>query len=256
MKWNSYISKKYRNDSSLFYEIIENFDSLGEIIFQERNVLRKIEHSVLGTLAVKSFKKPHLINQLVYANFRKSKASRSYFHAEILTSKDINTPKPIAFFEEINKFRIDSSFYFSNYFEYDFTFRELIEKRNMFADWEFILKEFVQFIFNVHENNILFQDLSPGNVLIKKNNEKKTYSFSLVDLNRMTFQSLSLDQRLQNFIRLSLTDEMIPIIAKEYAKYSNEDFNLIRKQLHIKNNKFIERKVIKNKIKKLLGKNS
>jgi serine/threonine protein kinase len=254
MKWNSYISKKYRTNSRPFYEIIENFDSLGEIIFQERNVLRKIKHPALGSLAVKSFKKPHLINQIVYANFRKSKASRSYFHAEILISKGIDTPEPIVFFEEINKFRIKRSFYFSKYIEYDFTFRELIENKVMFADWDFILKEFVRFVFNIHENNILFKDLSPGNVLIKKDNEKKSYSFSLIDLNRMTFKPLSLDQRLQNFIRLSLTDEMIPIIAKEYANYINEDFNLIREQLHKKNKKFIQNKQIKNKIKKLLGK--
>ena len=71
----------------------------------------------------------------------------------------------------------------------------------------------------------------------------------------MSFQSLSLDQRLQNFIRLSLTDEMIPIIAKEYAKYSHENVNFIREQLLKKNNKFIEKKERKKKIKKLLGKN-
>lgn len=255
MKWNSYISKKYRNNTDILNEIIENFDSLGEIIFQERNTLRKIPHPVLGNLAVKSFKKPHLLNQLVYANFRKSKAHRSYFHAEILTSKGINTPEPIGFFEEIHNFKIKRSFYFSKYSEYDFTFRELIEKRNSFDDWELILKEFVSFVFSIHENHILFKDLSPGNVLIKNDQEKNVYLFSLIDLNRMSFQSLSLDQRLQNFIRLSITDEMIPIIAKEYAKYSHENVNFIREQLLKKNNKFIEKKERKKKIKKLLGKN-
>ena len=122
----------------------------------------------------------------------------------------------------------------------------------MFTDWDLIIKEFTQFVFKIHENDILFKDLSPGNVLIKK--EKKSYIFYLIDLNRMKFQPLSLDQRLQNFIRLSLTDEMIPIIAKEYSYYSNKNYNFIIDQLHKKNTIFIKKKERKKKIKKFLGK--
>jgi len=252
MKWKAHISSEYDCYTDIFYKIIEDFDSLGEIIFQERNTLRKIVHPILGTLAVKSFKKPHFINQIAYANFRKSKAYRSFFHAEILSSKGINTPKPIGYFEEFNLSRIEHSFYFSNYFNYDFTFRELIEQKKMFTDWDLIIKDFTQFVFKIHENDILFKDLSPGNVLIKK--EKKSYIFYLIDLNRMKFQPLSLDQRLQNFIRLSLTDEMIPIIAKEYSYYSNKNYNFIIDQLHKKNSIFIKKKERKKKIKKFLGK--
>ena len=234
MKWKAHISSEYDCYTDIFYKIIEDFDSLGEIIFQERNTLRKIVHPILGTLAVKSFKKPHFINQIAYANFRKSKAYRSFFHAEILSSKGINTPKPIGYFEEFNLSRIEHSFYFSNYFNYDFTFRELIEQKNIFTDWDLIIKEFTQFVFKIHE--------------------KKSYIFYLIDLNRMKFQPLSLDQRLQNFIRLSLTDEMIPIIAKEYSYYSNKNYNFIIDQLHKKNSIFIKKKERKKKIKNFLGK--
>ncbi len=253
MSWKVHIKKELEKEEAVFFDVIKNFDLSGNIIFKERNTLRKIESQRLGTLAVKSFKKPHLFNQYIYTNFRKSKAFRSYHHAEILLSKGINTPHPLAYFEKKKNGKLLHSFYFSEYYSYNFTFRELIEDRNSFLDWNFILESFTEFIYKVHETSILFKDLSPGNVLIKKINTG--YEFSLIDLNRILFCSLSLDERLQNFIRLSLTDEMIPVIGNKYAELSNQDKDQIIKSLTEKNQKYRKRKERKKNIKKLIGKN-
>jgi serine/threonine protein kinase len=252
MNWKSTIREELKDKQAVFSEIIQNFDSSGEIVFRERNTLRKIHHLELGTLAVKSFKKPHLINQVAYAHFRKSKAFRSFHHAETLTFKNINTPKPLAFFEERRNGRLLKSFYFSEYYEYDFTFRELIENKELFPDWNSILRDFSRFVFTIHENSILFKDLSPGNVLIKKT--EHSYHFSLIDLNRMLFRTLTMEERLQNFIRLSLTDEMISIIGKEYALLTRQDDKKVSESLRLKNLVYIRKKERKKNIKKLLGK--
>lgn len=252
MKWEIYIIEEFKYEKDLFFDIIKNFNTLGCLIFKERNTLRKIHNDVLGTLAVKSFKKPILINQYIYSTFRKSKAYRSFYNAKFLLSKNINTPKPIAFFEQKKGKKLIHSFYFSEYYNYDFTFRELIEKKEMFADWNIILQKFTEFIYKMHNSQILFKDLSPGNILIKKINN--LYEFSLIDLNRMAFKDLSWDERLQNFIRLSMTEDMINIIGKTYAKLTNRNEMETIKILIDKNQIYLTKKSQKQKFKKLIGK--
>ena len=252
MSWKIVIEKDCKEGKCAFFDVIKNFNYSGTLIFKERNTLRKIDIPTLGTLAVKSFKKPHLINRYIYTNFRPSKASRSYYNAKKLLSKGIHTPTPLAYFEEKKNGKLLRSFYFSEYYAYDFTFRELIEKRDLFPDWNLIIQSFTEFIYKVHNASILFKDLSPGNVLIRKNGN--VYEFSLIDLNRMSFRTLSMDERLQNFIRLSLTDEMIPIIGTRYAELNNQETNKLIEILTVKNKEYIHKKDRKKNIKRLLGK--
>ncbi len=58
-------------------------------------------------------------------------------------------------------------------------------------------RAFARFTYELHEAEILHQDYSPGNILIKKENDN--FTLKVVDINRMEFHSLSLDERLKNF---------------------------------------------------------
>jgi len=199
----------------LISDAILNFKNL-EGGFGDRNIIKIVEINGKA-LNIKAFKIPHLINKIAYSFFRKSKANRSFEYANTLLKFDVKTPNPIAFFE-YKKFGIlNRSYYISEQLTCDFTYRELINDDN-FPNSEKILREFTQFTFGLHEKGINFLDHSPGNTLIKKNEDTNDYSFYLVDLNRMKFQEMTYDERIKNFAKLTSKKEMVRIMASEYSK--------------------------------------
>jgi hypothetical protein len=138
-----------------------------------------------------------------------------------LLERGIGTPEPLAYFENFNSIGLRDSYYVSEHLEANLTFRELVEIPD-YPDNENILRQFTKFTFDLHEKGIEFLDHSPGNTLIKKE-EKDSYSFYLVDLNRMNFhESMDFDMRMKNFSRLTPKKEMIAIMSNEYAKYYAE----------------------------------
>ena len=200
---------------------------------------------------IKSFKIPHFINKLVYKYFRKSKARRSFEYATILLEKGIGTPQPIAFLENFTILGLRDSYYVSEHLDSDLTFRELVEIPD-FPDHEKILRQFTKFCFDLHENGIEFLDHSPGNTLIKRNNDGN-YSFYLVDLNRMNFhQTIDFDLRMKNMSRLTSKKKMIEIISEEYAKFYSESKEVIFEKIFLKNKKFqyrfAKKKILKKKL--------
>lgn len=90
-----------------------------------------------------------------------------------------------------------------------------------FAQREEIFKAFARFTFSLHVEEIFHQDYSPGNILIQK--KDNDFLFKIVDINRMQFISLSLEERLKNFSKLWASDDALSIIAQEYAVCMNED---------------------------------
>lgn len=220
------MTKKLINTFEIFDkeidEIIYNFDSKGESFGnQDRNSLKLFQFNNL-TLNVKSFKVPNKINQIVYRYFRKSKAQRSFEYAYELRNKQIGTPQPIGYYEFCTFFFFKKSYYISEHLDYDLTYRELSQDLN-YSNHEEILRAFTRFTFNLHENNILFLDHSPGNTLIKRTNDG--YDFFLVDLNRMQFKSLNFEERIKNFARLTIHQSMVEVMSDEYAKLINKDYN-------------------------------
>ena len=155
----------------------------------------------------------------MYQFLRKSKAKRSFEYASKLIGLGINTPFPVAYLELFSG-GLKESFYVSEHVNYDFDFRELIHKPK-FPNREEILKQFTQFTFKLHENNVNFLDHSPGNTLIIDKGENK-YEFYLIDLNRMRFEAMDFNARMHNFRRLWLSKTMIKIMAEEYAELYNK----------------------------------
>ena len=213
------INPKYKSLEKAILDIPRRFDLEGEVIDNKRNVIKILD--VEGErFNVKSFKKPNVINQFAYAYVRKGKAQRSFEYANTLLERGVDTPEPIAYIVYRNIFGVTRSFYISRQEEYDYTFRDLRVKRP--ADLEFILREFTRFTHYFHSQSVYFVDHSPGNTLIKRTSNGM--EFSLVDLNRVKFMHISPFVGLKNFYRLNATDDMIEIIADEYARF----FALIR----------------------------
>ncbi|MDN3673907.1 Kdo domain containing protein [Flavobacterium branchiarum] len=214
---NFKISPIYINAKESIFDCIYRFNNSGELFGNgDRNKIKLFDLDGT-TINIKSFKIPNIINKVAYKYFRKSKAKRSFEFATILLEKGIGTPQPVAFLENFNWLGLRDSYYASEHMVTELTYRELIEVAN-YPDYENILRQFTRFTFKLHEKGIEFLDHSPGNTLIKKcaNNE---YEFFLVDLNRMNFHTtMSFEQRMDNFRRLTPKKEMVALMSNEYAK--------------------------------------
>lgn len=226
--------------------IIKSFDNYsgGE---GDRNIIKIINIDGVD-LNIKAFKKPNLINKIVYNFFRKSKAQRSFEYANKLTEMGIGTPKPLAFFEYKSTFFFGESYYISEQQDCDITYRTLTKDFD-YPDFDNVLRAFTRFTYKLHEKGIHFLDHSPGNTLIKKN--ANTYDFYLVDLNRMHFGILDFETRIKNFSRLTIHKSMVKTMSDEYAKCTGEDyddiFNLMWKETEDFQEKFHRKKRLKKK---------
>jgi len=218
---NFKINSNFNSIKELILEHILQFNSSGKYFVQgQRNAIKLFEIDGI-TLNIKSFKKPNLINKIVYRYFRKSKARRSFEYASKLMDLGIGTPKPIAYFENFDFIGLNDSYYVCEHLENVFEFRALVQNSD-FNQRESILRQFIGFSYQMHQKGVEFLDHSPGNTLIKDNNDG-TYSFYLVDLNRMKFhESIDFQSRMKNLSHLTPQKEMIVIMANEYAKLSGE----------------------------------
>lgn len=241
--------QKYESSLSNF---IGNFATSG-VLFGDgkRNKIKLFELDG-KTINIKSFKIPNSINQVAYAFFRKSKAKRSYEYANNLLKYGIGTPQPIAYSENFTFLGLEKSYYISEHLDCDLTFRELVEIPD-YPDHENILRQFVQFSFYLHESGVEFLDHSPGNTLIKKNQQGK-YDFYLVDLNRMNFHNnMDFEIRMKNLSRLTPKKEMIAVMSNEYSKlYSSRSEAKIFEKMWFYTTDFQIKFHKKIKMKKLL----
>ena len=216
----------YTNLKSIISSSIDNFQTRGTLfVAGKRNIIKLFKVDDTLTLNIKSFRKPHLFNQVVYKYFRKSKATRSFEFETILLKKGIGTPKPIAFKENNSLIGLQDSYYVCEHLNCDLTYKELVQTD--YPDGENILRQFIHFTYQMHKNGIEFKDHSPGNTLIK-NNHDGTYQFYLVDLNRMNFHKvMNFESRMKNLSRLTPKKEMVAIMSSEYAKLSGENEDLV-----------------------------
>ncbi len=226
----------------LLTNIREYFKESEKSIHKARNEIRILDYRDCK-LVVKAFKVPNFINKIVYTFFRGTKAKKSYENS-LKISKFV--PSAIGYIE-FKKFGLLSDSYFiSEQFEYDFTIREVILDAD-FKDRENIFREFAQFTYLLHEEDILHKDYSPGNILIKKSEDG--YEFKIVDINRMEFKTLNSDQRLKNFSQLWVKDSDLKIIIDEYSKLIGEDSKSCFKTAVYYSQRHKDRKNFKKRLK-------
>ena len=216
------IHNKFKDLQERIVFLIDHFLIEGKILVNgQRNAIKLFEVEGI-TLNIKSFKKPNLINKIVYRYFRKSKARRSFEFASKLMEMQIGTPQPVAFFENYDFVGLKESYYACEHLENVFEFREIVQNE-AFENRDFIIRKFTQFTFEMHEKGIEFLDHSPGNTLIYKNTDG-SYSFFLVDLNRMKFhETIDFKTRMKNLSKITHKKDMIAVMSNEYAKLSNGD---------------------------------
>jgi len=248
MRANFIVHPHYSHLAADLKNVLQDFSQKGMYVTKgKRNVIKKFE--INGVFFnIKKFKTPNPLQSLIYQYFRKSKAERSFEYAKTLIDLGINTPFPVGYLEKFS-LGLKESYYISEHLEYDFDFRELIHNPQ-FPDRENILRQFTQFTFKLHENNVNFLDHSPGNTLIVKTPEKAhQYKFYLIDLNRMKFGPMPLEKRMHNFRRLWLSKKMIKIMAKEYARLYGKSYGEIH-ALMSKHSREFQKKINSKKMRK------
>ncbi len=190
-----------------------HFSPNGISIYKDRNEVKLFEEQGFQ-LVVKSFKVPHVVNRFAYIYLRGSKAARSYQNALKLLNSGISTPLPVAYLECISGGILKESYYVSLNYIHNFSLRDVLD--NLIPDKQNILAQWVYFTWShLHKQDIFHLDYSPGNTLIRK--EDENYSFSIVDLNRMKFLPINFEKGIQNFRQLHADEETIRLIASEYA---------------------------------------
>ena len=207
------LNNSHKNLEEFLLNIKTYFADNSNTIHKARNELKVIEFEGIKTV-VKAFKIPNKLNQLVYAFFRDSKARKSFNNAMRLQELNINTPVPIGFIEFYRSGLFKESFFISKKLEYLFTIREPLRDLS-FQDREEIIKKFVAFTYDLHQKQVFHKDYSAGNILVYK--EENEYEFSVVDINRMQFKPMSIEEGLDNFAKLWLDEDSLAVIAKEYA---------------------------------------
>ncbi len=241
------LDPKYHALLPFVKNIITHFEEDAPTIHNARNVLKIFEHNQT-TMVVKSFKKPNMVNQLVYSCFRPSKAARSYIYSQKLRALGIATPHPIAFVEERHWGLFQRSYYVSEHYNFDFEIRDVLNNTN-FDRREEIFHAFARFSYQLHEAGVYHVDYSPGNVLIKY--EQGGYDFNIVDVNRMEFITFNDTLRLKNLSRFSASEADTRMIATYYAEIAGLDVNWSCDTLAYYHQKHQEYRRRKQELKKL-----
>lgn len=213
------VNPKYAHLQKEIEEVPRSFQNEGDVVYDGRNVLKRIS---LGSIdvVVKSFKKPHIINRVVYSFFRQSKAERSYIYSMEIQQHGFDTPEPVAMIEQFQDGLLSHSYYICCY-DGGETVRSLMDGK--VEGNEDKLSAFARYTAALHQAGILHLDYSPGNILIHQN-ETNEYSFSLVDVNRMQLLSdIDCDTVCRNMCRLCISREVLTYIMTEYASLRGWD---------------------------------
>jgi serine/threonine protein kinase len=213
MKTNLVTAPAYSYLQNFLVNIPATFDQKGETIYKARNEIKIIDIDGIAVV-VKKYRRPHIINQIAYGYFRKSKAQRAFLYAQKLLSLSINTPAPLAFIEKTHHGLLKESYFISRFCHYPHLMRELWDYTE--ADKSALIQAFAAFTASIHNQQVFPIDYSPGNILFEKSGNE--YHFALIDINRMQFKHVTPHMAAYGFRRLHVNEETLTEIAAEYAK--------------------------------------
>lgn len=207
------INPAYQQLADFVSRIPEIFDREGSVIYEGRNVIKVFQAGNI-VLNVKRFKKPFYLNRLVYTFFRSPKAARAYEHALTLLSKEVETPAPIAYIIYREAGLLSWSYFVS--IQIPDVYQTLYEVgQGPIEENEDIFRALGIYTAHLHQKGIYHKDYSPGNILYYRSSEE--IKFCLIDINRMSFGTVSLRKGCANFARLWGKEKAFRILAESYA---------------------------------------
>lgn len=197
----------------------------GELIYKGRNEIREFRIGDKDVI-VKSFKIPNLVNRIVYGLFRKSKAERSYAYAQMLNAAGIGSPTPIGWLEQRRGLLFTYSYYASLRSTCPLGYMDVIalpvEERNEY------LRAIAATTARMHDHGWLHTDYSRGNILCGRGDDG-SIRVEIIDLNRIRFREVDCKMGCKNFERLPGDEDVLTVLADEYARLRGFDAALCRR---------------------------
>ncbi len=226
--------KAYNNDYCHLYDFIVEiptvFDQSGEIIYEDRNTIRRVNAPDGSIINVKRYCKPKGINRFVYSmGIRKPKGERAFYYPALIEKMGIATPTPIAYIEERHCGILAYTWFVSVHWPYEHTMKDVVKFQG--RSEETLARKFGRFTAVIHKKGLIHPDYSPGNILFQIT-ENEDYLFALVDTNRMRFGNrISIRDGIRNLRRLwgskcffiTVVDEYVRArgaIPEEWIKYA------------------------------------
>ncbi|MDE6451005.1 MAG: lipopolysaccharide kinase InaA family protein [Odoribacter sp.] len=191
----------------------DTFSGSGEILYKGRNEIRIFEKEGLR-LNVKEYGIPVFPNRIIYHLFRTTKAQRAYEYAFRLKEAGFNTPEPVAFIITRQRGLLGKCYFISLQVDYPRRFYEF--GTEPLEGKEHIVRDFGLFTAQLHNAGIYHKDYSPGNILF--DTRKGKTEFCLVDINRMEFKNVTLQEGCRNFARLWGKEPFFRLLAETYAE--------------------------------------
>ena len=209
------VNPAYEYLGDYLQEIPERMLHEGTILYNKRNFIKELITSDGLHINVKRYHKPFFINNIIYSTgLRKPKGQRAFEYPFILERKGIDTPKAIAYIEDRKWGLLQYSYFVSIQAQGYKTLYEIGNAKD--GSYEELAEALGSFTADMHKKSVLHKDYSPGNLLYKV--EGGTYLFTIVDINRMQFGSVNMQQGCQNFARLWGPKRFIILAVEAYAR--------------------------------------
>lgn len=231
-----------RNEIS---RIPELFANQGELLYSGRNTVKRFPRT--GTpWVVKRYKRPNLIQRIVYTFFKPSKAERAYLYAHILKAKGVSTPEGIAYIEEKSHGFLSNSYFISTECTDRPIFQELVET----PVYDNVLTEaLTAFFVHLHRLGILHGDLNLNNILYRKMPNGQ-YHFTVIDTNRSHFKkSPTPKECLMNLKRVTHRRDLLEHIVGKYAELRGWNRTSCVRMVLTALDKFEKRRALKRRLK-------
>ena len=240
-----HIREPYRSCGSRIEELARCPDAKGTTLHAGRNLIRTATFVGAGgdaiEVAVKAFRVPSRTQGFIYARLRPSKAFRSMEHAKRLVKLGIGTPEPVASIEYEDAGCLRESYYICRYWPSDVDLIRLLYRGDSSgADTDSLLEHLARFTLLQHDNGVLHLDYNPGNILVRSGEDG--FDFALVDLNRLRFKALSVDDRISALVRLTTSVDHLRTIGRSYAVMHGTDSNRFCRRLESAHLRFLRRR--------------
>lgn len=212
------VNPKYEHLRAFIERIPTAMAAEGTYIYGgRRNLIVKMTAPDGTVLNVKRFQQPRWLNRLVYSwNIRQPKGVRAYIYPKRMLAKGIETPEAVAYIEDRNTFGLlKQSWFISLQCPYEHLLYEMGDAKP--EVYEPMAVALAAFAAHMHDHQVLHRDFSPGNVLWEKAPDG-VYHFSVVDINRMYFGPVSMQQGAKSFARLWGPKRFILLLVEAYAR--------------------------------------